>query len=56
MKDKNIAVRVTWATFQALEQIRSERTVQDKKKTTLSDIVREVLENHVGDTWKQETN
>ena len=48
MKEKNIAVRVTWTTWQALENLRSNLEAQKKKKTTLSEIVREVLENHSG--------
>lgn len=48
VKDKNIAVRVTWQTWQALENLRSNLEAQKKKKTTLSEIVREVLEDHSG--------
>lgn len=48
MKDKNIAVRVTWTTWQALENLRSNLEAQKKQKTTLSEVVREVLENHSG--------
>ena len=53
MKEKNIAVRLTWQTWQALEQVRNNLEAQKKKKTTLSEVVREVLENYVGDTWTE---
>jgi ribosomal protein L9 len=53
MKEKNIAVRVTWQTWQALEQVRSNLEAQKKKKTTLSEVVREVLEDHSGTNGKE---
>lgn len=48
MKDKNIAVRVTWETWSLLERIRAERELNARHKITLSDIVREALETHAG--------
>lgn len=56
MKDKNIAVRVEWDTYKFLEKLRVERAIQNKKKTGLSEIVREILEKYVGDTWKTKSN
>lgn len=48
MKDKNLAVRVPWELWKYLDDERATRQVKTNKKTTLSDIVREILEKHVG--------
>lgn len=48
MKDKNIAVRVTWETWNLLDRLRAQRETEHRQPVTLSDIVREALDNHVG--------
>lgn len=56
MNDKNIAVRVPWELWKYLDNERATRQVKTNKRVTLSDIVREALETHVGDTCKKKTN
>lgn len=51
MKDVNIACRIEYDTWKALDQIRLERSVQNKQTLSLSDIIREALDDYVGDTW-----
>jgi len=50
MKDKNVAVRIPWELWKYLDIARANRQVKSNQKITLSDIVREALENYVGDT------
>lgn len=52
MNDKNIAVRIPWELWQKLDFERAQRETATNKKTTLSDIVREALENYERDTKK----
>lgn len=52
-KDKNVAVRLNWDTWASLEAIRAERESESKTKTTLSDIVREAVNNYLGDKWNR---
>lgn len=56
VNDKNIAVRVPWELWKYLDNERATRQVKSNKKVTLSDIVREALETHVGDTWTTKQN
>jgi hypothetical protein len=49
VKDKNIAVRINWELWKYLENERATQQVKTNKKTTLSDIVRQALEKHIGD-------
>lgn len=51
VKDVNIACRIEYDTWKALDQIRLERSVQNKQTLSLSDIIREALDDYVGDTW-----
>ncbi len=54
-KEINIACRVSWATFDALHKIRASRQL-DGNNTSLSDVIREALDNYVGDTWQQKNH
>lgn len=56
MKDTNLACRVEWETYKALDLIRADRQVRTNKKTTLSDIVREALNHYIGDTCNEKNN
>jgi transcriptional regulator of met regulon len=56
MKDKNIAVRIPWELWKYLDNERATRQVRTNKTITLSEIVREVLENHVGTSWTEKQN
>lgn len=49
MNDKNVAVRIPWELWQQLDFERAQRELATNKKTTLSDIVREALENYKRD-------
>lgn len=49
-QEKNIAVRVSWETWRYLDLIRADRQVRTNKTTSLSEIVREALEQYVGRT------
>ena len=51
-KDMNIACRIPWATWDALNQIRASRQLTGNRNTSLSDVIREALDNYVGDTWQ----
>lgn len=53
MKDKNLAVRIPWELWKYLDIARATRQVKSNEKITLSDIIREALENYVGDTWTE---
>lgn len=55
-KDVNIAVRVSFETWKYLDLIRADRQVRTNNTTSLSEIVREALEQYVGDTWNQTNN
>lgn len=55
MKDKNIAVRISWELWKYLDNERATRQVKSNKKVTLSDVIREALEKHVG-TWTEKQN
>jgi len=56
MKDKNIAVRIPWELWKYLDIARATKQVSTNKTVTLSDIVREALENYVGYTWTEKQN
>lgn len=56
MNDKNIAVRVPWELWKYLDNERATRQVKTNKTVKLSEIVREALENYVGDTWTKKQN
>ena len=56
MKDKNIAVRISWELWKYLDNERAYRQVKTNKTVTLSEIIREVLENHVGTSWTEKQN
>lgn len=56
MKDTNLACRVEWETYKALDLIRADRQVRTNKTTTLSDIVREALNHYIGDTCNEKNN
>lgn len=49
-QEKNIAVRVRWETWHSLDLIRADRQIRTNKTISLSEIVREALEQYVGDT------
>lgn len=49
-REKNIAVRVRWETWHSLDLIRADRQIRTNKTISLSEIVREALEQYVGDT------
>lgn len=55
-KDKNAAVRLPWEVWKALDLIRAERTATTKKVHTLSDILREAINQYIGEPWKNKTN
>ena len=55
MKDTNIACRIDFGTWKALDLIRADRQVRTNKTTSLSVIIREALEQYVGDTCNQQT-
>ena len=54
-RDVNVACRISFDTWTQLDRIRSARATGGNK-TSLSDVIREALENYVGDTWQKETN
>ena len=56
MNDKNVAVRIPWELWKYLDNERATRQVRTNKKVTLSEIIREVLENHVGTSWTEKQN
>lgn len=49
MNDKNVAVRMPWELWKYLDNERATRQVKTNKKTTISDIIREALEQYVRD-------
>lgn len=55
-KDVNIAVRVSFDTWKNLDLIRADRQVRNNTTTSLSEIVREALEQYVGDTCQKTSN
>ncbi len=55
MNDKNVAVRIPWELWKYLDNERATRQVKSNKKVTLSDVIREALEKHVG-TWTEKQN
>ena len=48
-KDKLAAVRLQWEVWKALDLIRADRTVRTNKKHSLSDILREAIDEYLGD-------
>ena len=46
MKEKNIAVRVEWETWQQLERVRALNEAMRGEKVSLSEIVRHALEKY----------
>lgn len=54
-REVNIACRISWETWKQLDDIRAVKATQ-YQKTSLSDIIREALENYVGDTWQPTKN
>ena len=56
MNDKNVAVRIPWELWKYLDNERATRQVKTNKTVTLSEIIREVLEKHVGTSWTKKQN
>lgn len=55
-KDKLAAVRLPWEVWKALDLIRADRTVRTNKKHSLSDILREAIDNYLGDKCQNKTD
>lgn len=55
-KDKNAAVRLPWEVWKALDLIRAERTVTTNKNHSLSDILREAINEYLGEPWKNKNS
>lgn len=55
-KDKLAAVRLQWEVWKALDLIRADRTVRTNKQHSLSDILREAIDDYLGDKCQTKTD
>lgn len=53
-KEKLVAVRIPWEVWKALDLVRADR--QRNKTTSLSDILREAIDNYIGEPCKKTSN